>query len=529
MKSFTVLIFLLHFSVPLLGQVTYERLLQADREPGNWLTYSGSYDSHRYSRLDQIHRENIQELRLKWVFQMRTLEEVETTPLVVDGIMYLTEPPSNAHALDTRTGRTFWSYVRDLPDEIHTCCGRVNRGLAILGERLYLGTVDAHLVALDAKTGSVIWDVEVADHRTGHSITSAPLVVQDKVIVGIAGGEFGIRGFLDAYDAKSGKRVWRFQTIPGPGEPGHDTWEGDSWKTGGAPTWLTGSFDPELNLIYWGTGNPSPDFNGETREGDNLYSDSVIALDADTGQLKWYFQFTPHDVWDWDAAQIPVLLDAQFQGRLRKLILWPNRNAFYYVFDRETGELLLVRQFARQTWAEGIDSNGRPIVKPEALPSEEGVVVLPGIQGAINWFSPSYNPLTGLLYLPVRDVPTLVTTGDISFSPGDFFLGSRWQGLPDEPSWAVIRAMVPQTGEVKWEYSLHRDVWTGLLSTAGNVVFGGSIEGQFFALDTSTGKELWRINTGAQIIAAPVTYLSDGKQLVSIAAGNALFTFGLQD
>ena len=527
MKSLTLLIFVLNLSVSLWGQVTYERLLQADREPGNWLTYSGSYNSHRYSQLDQINRQSIQKLGLKWVFQMRTLHEVQSTPLVVDGIMYLTEPPSNAHALDTRTGRTFWSYTRDLPDEIHACCGQVNRGLAILGDRLYLGTVDAHLVALDAKTGSVIWDVEVADRRTGHSITLAPLVVKDKIIVGISGGEFGIRGFLDAYDAKSGKRVWRFHTVPGPGEPGHDTWEGDSWKTGGAPTWLTGSFDPELNLIYWGTGNPSPDFQGEDREGDNLYSDSVIALDADTGHLKWYFQFTPHDVFDWDAAQIPVLLDAEFQGSMRKLLLWPNRNAFYYVFDRETGELLLVKQFARQNWTEGIDPKGRPIVKPEALPTKEGVVVFPGIQGAINWFSTSYSPKTGLLYLPVRDVPTLVTTGDASYDPGDLFLGSRWQGIPDEPGRAVIRAMVPQTGETVWEYPLHRDVWTGLLSTAGNLVFGGSIEGQFFALDTATGKELWRINTGAQIIAAPISYLSDGQQLVSIASGNALFTFGL--
>ena len=396
MKNFAFILVLLNLAASALGQVTYQNLLEADREPGNWLTYSGGYNSQRHSRLEQINRDNVPELEMKWAFQMRTLEDVETTPLVVDGIMYLTEPPSNAHAVDTRTGRTFWSYTRELPNETHTCCGQVNRGLAMLGEKLYLGTVDAFLVALDAKTGSVLWEVEVADRLEGYSITVAPLVVKDKVIVGVSGGEFGIRGFLDAYDAETGKRVWRFYTVPAPGEPGHDSWEGDDWKTGGAPTWITGSFDPALNLIYWGTGNPSPDFNGELRPGDNLYTDCVIALDADTGQLKWYFQFTPHDVWDWDAAQIPVLVDAEFEGRMRKLMLWPNRNAFYYVLDRETGELLLVKQFARQNWAQGMDSRGRPIIKLEALPTEKGIIIWPGIQGAMNWFSPSYSPLTGL-------------------------------------------------------------------------------------------------------------------------------------
>ena len=527
MKNIAFVLVLLHLSVWAQGQVTYQSLLEADREPGNWLTYSGSYNSQRHSRLDEINRETVEELELKWAFQMKTLEDVESSPLVVDGIMYLTEPPSNAHALDTRTGRPFWSYVRDLPDEVHTCCGRVNRGMAMLGEKLYLGTVDAYLVALDAKTGSVLWEVEVADRRNGYSITVAPLVVKDKVIVGVSGGEFGIRGFLDAYDAETGKRVWRFYTIPAPGEPGNETWEGDAWKTGGAPTWITGSFDPALNLIYWGTGNPSPDFNGALRPGDNLYSDSVIALDADTGELKWYFQFTPHDVWDWDAAQIPILVDAEFEGRMRKLMLWPNRNAFYYVFDRETGELLLVKQFARQTWAQGMDSRGRPVIKPEAVPTEKGLVIWPGIQGAMNWFSPSYSPLTGLLYFPVRHVPTFISASDVDYDPGAMFLGSRWTGMPEDPSWASIQALVPQTGEVKWEYPLHRDVWTGLLSTAGHLVFGGSVEGQFFALDTATGKELWRAPLGGMVIAAPVTYLSDGRQRVSIAAGNTIFTFGL--
>ena len=278
---------------PLAGQVSYQRLLDADHEPGNWMTYSGSYYSHRFSSLNQIDRANVARLKLKWAFQMKTTEKVETSPLVVDGIMYLTQPPNDVWALDAETGRPFWNYRRSLPERIVVCCGQVNRGLAMLCDRLYMGTVDAHLVALDRKTGNLLWDVEVADYAKGYSVTAAPLAVRDKVIVGMAGGEYGVIGFLDAYDAVTGERVWRHITIPGPGEPGHESWAGDSWKTGGAPTWVTGSFDPKLNLIYWGTGNPAPDWNGDVRLGDNLFASCVIALDADTGKQKWYFQFTP--------------------------------------------------------------------------------------------------------------------------------------------------------------------------------------------------------------------------------------------
>ena len=526
MKLFHFMLFLLGCTWGLDAQVSYERLLRASQEPGNWFTYSGTYSSQRFSKLNLINRDTVHRLTLKWVLQMRTLENLETTPLVVDGVMYLTES-NNAFALDPRTGRTFWSYERILPERLNLCCGYINRGLAILGERLFMGTLDAHLVALDAKTGSVIWDVEVADYRAGYSITSAPLAVKDKIIVGISGGEYGIRGFLDAYDAKTGKRVWRFYTIPGPGEPGNDTWEGDSWKTGGAPTWLTGSFDPELNLVYWGTGNPGPVYSGEGRKGDNLYSDSVIALDADTGKLKWYFQFTPHDVHDWDAVQIPVLVDAQFRGRRRKLMFWANRNAFFYVLDRETGELLLVREFARQTWAEGIDARGRPIVKPNISPSKEGTLVYPSASGATNWWSPSYSPLTGLLYVPTWESAGIYFTADASYIPGNQFLGSIHQGVPDDPGWGAVRALVPQTGEIKWEYKLHHPPEAGILSTAGNLVFSGTQEGHFFAIDAFSGEELWRIMTGGKIIAAPITYLSDEKQLISIAAGSAIFTFEL--
>jgi alcohol dehydrogenase (cytochrome c) len=441
--------------------------------------------------------------------------------------MYLTQPPNDVFALDAESGRPYWTYRRSLPDRINVCCGQVNRGLAMAGDRLFMGTVDAHLVALDRKTGNLIWDVEVADYTKGYSVTAAPLAVKDKVIVGIAGGEYGIRGFLDAYAASTGKRLWRFYTIPGPGEPGHQTWSGGSWKTGGAPTWVTGSFDPEMNLIYWGTGNPGPDWNGEVRPGDNLYSSSVIALDADTGKLKWHFQFTPHDVHDWDAVQIPVLVDADFRGR-RRLMYWGNRNAFFYVLDRETGEFLMAKPFVTQTWAEQIDERGRPALKPNTNPSREGTVVSPGPEGGTNWYSPSYSPVTRLFYLSAWDFASKFYIGEAPFRPGTHFFGSVPVRLRDDPGSGAIKAIDPSTGDIRWQYKLYSMPQTGILSTAGNLVFGGVDEGQFFALDAESGKELWRANTGGMIAAGPISYLSKGKQLVSVAAGSAIFTFGLE-
>ncbi len=511
----------------LFGQVTYQRLLEADREPGNWMTYSGNYGGFRHSRLQQIHRGNVSGLKLKWAFQMKTTERVQATPLVVEGILYLTQPPNDAWALDAETGRPYWHYRRGLPERINTCCGQVNRGLAMLGDRLFMGTVDAHLVALDRKTGNLLWDVEVADYTKGYSLTAAPLVVKDKLIVGMAGGEYGVRGFLDAYDPATGKRLWRFHTIPGPGEPGHESWSGQSWETGGGPTWVTGSFDPKLNLVYWGTGNPAPDWNGDVRLGDNLYASSVIALDADTGKLKWYFQFTPHDMHDWDAVQIPVLVDAEFRGRQRKLMYWGNRNAFFYVLDRETGEFLMAKPFTAQTWAERIDEKGRPVRRPNTSPSREGAVVSPGPQGGTNWYSPSYSPVTKLFYLSVWEFASRFYIGDAPYQPGTLFFGSTTARLPDQPGRGSIRALDPSTGEIRWQYPLFSMPQTGLLSTGGNLVFGGTEEGQFFALDAVNGKELWRANTGGMIAAAPTSYLSQGKQLVSIAAGSAIFTFSL--
>jgi alcohol dehydrogenase (cytochrome c) len=513
---------------PLGSPVTSERLLKASEEPENWLMYSGQYNSQRYSRLTAIDKSNVDQLEVKWVKQLETLADVETTPLVVDGVMYLTQSPSNVIALDASTGSQFWTYEHTLPEKLSLCCGRQNRGVAILGETLFLGTLDAKLIALDAKTGAVQWETQSADAATGYSKTAAPLVIGDKVISGIAGGEYGIRGFLDAYDAKTGELAWRFYTIPGEGEPYNDTWEDDSWKTGGAPTWITGAYDPDLNLVYWGTGNPGPDWNGEAREGDNLYSDSVVALNADTGELKWHFQFTPHDVHDWDATQIPILIDIEFDGRPRKLLLFPNRNGFFYVLDRVTGEFLRGTAFAKQTWAERIDENGRPIRIPGMLPNEEGVLVYPSVNGAANWWSNTYSPRTELLYVVTYDGADTFFIGEDEYVPGEMFVGGAPERyVPLETYASMIRALEPRTGETRWEFPLQPKTQSGLLSTASDLVFGGSVDGYFYALDAVNGAELWRINVGGNVKAAPISYMVGTVQYVTIAAGNSILTFGL--
>ena len=538
MKTTPSLLLLILCASTARAQVTAERLLDAEKEPGNWLTYSGNYKSWRFSPLDRITRENVPQLKLKWVHQMRN-PQVETTPLVVDGVLYLTEPPNDVAALDAETGRVFWRYRRSLPTDLRSCCGKVNRGLAMQGETLFMGTLDAHLVALDARTGDVVWDVEVADYRQGYAITGAPLSVKKQIVTGIAGGEYGIRGFLDAYDADTGERKWRFYTVPAPGEHGNDTWEGDSWKTGGAPTWVTGSYDSELNLIVWGTGNPSPDWNGDSREGDNLYSDSAIALDADTGELKWHFQFVPHDVHDWDAVQVPVLVDGDWEGRPRRLVYWAHRGGFYYVLDRTTGQFLFGTPFAKVTWASGLDENGHPIRNPGIDPTEEGVALWPGVQGATNWYSPSYNPETGLFYLTAWENKGLYRKDDAEYNAGDLFLGGVPEmDLPEEPGYGAVRALDPKTGRKVWDFELVGKPWSGVLSTASKLVFAGSHEGYFYALDGESGKELWRVYLGgsdlgslggAAMSTSPITYLVNGRQHVSMASGHALFTFELAE
>jgi alcohol dehydrogenase (cytochrome c) len=520
------------------AQVTFDRLKNAASEPGSWLTYSGNYQGWRFSPLRQLDRRNVKDLRLAWVHQMRNAQ-VETTPLVVDGVMYLTEPPNDVAALDPETGRVFWRYRRSLPTDIRACCGRVNRGLAMYGDKLYLGTLDAHLLALDSRTGDIVWDVEVADYQHGYAITGAPLSIKDMILTGIAGGEYGIRGFLDAYDAATGERRWRFYTVPAPGESGNETWSGDSWKTGGAPTWVTGSYDPEANLVVWGTGNPAPDWNGDARLGDNLYSDAAIALDADTGALRWHFQFVPHDVHDWDAVQVPVLVDGDWNGERKKLVYWGNRNGFYYVLDRETGLFLFGTPYVKQTWAKGLDENGRPIRLPGIDPTEKGVVVWPSAIGATNWFSPSYNPETGLFYLAAWEGPGLYVKGEDEYRPGEPFYGGRQVAiLEDEPGHGVIRALDPKTGRKVWDLELVGKPMAGVLSTASRLVFAGSHEGYFYALDGDTGAELFRIylggdglggiGGGAAMYAAPITYEVKGRQYVAMSSGSALFTFALR-
>ena len=517
-------------AVPAFSPVTWERLLAADDEPRNWLMYNGTLDSKRFSRLDRIHLRNVHQLELKWAYQIPALDRAETTPLVVDGVMFVTEAPSNVVALDAATGRQFWRYEHELPEDLRICCGRNNRGVAILGETLYMSTLDAHLVAIDARTGNLVWNREVADHQAGYSKTAAPLIVRDQVVTGIAGGEYGIRGFLDSYDPETGEQEWRAWTIPGPDHPDNRTWSGDSWRTGGSPTWITGSYDPDLDLVYWGTGNPGPDWNGDVRLGDNLYADSALALDGETGELKWYFQFTPHDVHDWDAIQIPILGDIMYEGEMRKVMMWANRNAFYYTIDRETGEFLVGTPYAQQTWAEGLDENGRPIRVPNTAPTPEGVVVSPPIGGGTNWWSPAYSPRTGLFYVNAFDGEQEYFTREEEYVEGETYMGGGGNNvLPIDHYQSWIRAIDPATGNIRWEYPIAPRSTSGLLSTEGDLVFGGTVDGWFFALDALTGEELWHINVGSRVHSGPMAYAVDGRQYVAVAAGNVVFAFGLDD
>ena len=517
---------------PAPAQVTADRLVNASREPQQWLTYSGSYDGGRYTSLDQINRTNVQRLTLQWVFQTGVRGWHETTPLVIDGVMYFTAPDNHAYAVDVRTGRPLWHYQRNLPKDLSLCCGPQNRGLAALGDRVFMGTLDAHVVALDARTGRVRWDVAAADADKGYSFTGAPLAVKDKVIVGVAGGEYGIRGFIDAYDAESGRRAWRFYTIPGEGERGNETWKDDSWKRGGAPTWVTGSYDPQLNTLYWGTGNPGPQMYGANRLGDNLYSDSLVGLDPDTGALKWHFQFTPHDVHDWDSTHTPILFDDTITGRPRKLVAVANRNGFFYVLDRVTGSFLLGRPYTQVTWAKELDASGRPIVLPNTDPTPEGTRVCPSGTGGTNWHQPSYSPRTRLVYFFSKEqCDTFMADEKLEppHRPGRPYIGSAFFAPPGEHDEAAVRAVDPKTGAVRWEFREFSGAWAGVFSTAGGLVFSGDGQGNFIALDADTGRDLWHVPLGADVHSAAISYAVNGRQFVTIPAGGALFTFGLPE
>jgi alcohol dehydrogenase (cytochrome c) len=489
---------------------------------------------------------NVSRLELKWVVQNQVFGAWQSNPLVVDGIMYVTERPNDVMAVDAKTGRLFWVYRHTPSPDAKVCCGANNRGVAILGDTLYLGTLDARLVAIDARSGKALWNTEVGDVKSGYSITLAPLIVKDKVIVGVGGGEFGIRGYVVAYDARTGKEAWRFYTVPGPGEPGHDTWPGDSWKTGGASVWVTGSYDPALNLTYWGIGNPAPDWNPDQRKGDNLYSDSVVALDADTGKLRWHFQFTPNDGYDYDSTQVPILADIDFKGVPTKAMLWANRNGYFYVLDRVTGRFLLGAPFVKVNWASGLDEKGRPIQTPQP----PGSPTWPGNQGGTNWYPPAFSPRTGLFYVSAwEDYATIYRKETATYEPGKPFYGGGFTVLAPNPAaptpgigrkgpinnWTsevgrgAVMAMDPQTGQVKWKFEQFDVTDGGMLTTATDLLFTGGREGYFMALDARTGALLWKLNLGGQIVMAPVTFQVDGKQYVSVISGHTLMTFGLRD
>jgi len=526
--------------------VTPERIVRSAGEPQNWLTYSGTYASQRYTTLRQITRANVRDLEQRWVLQGQVLGAWQSSPLVVDGRMYLTQRPNDVLALDAETGRVFWQYRYNNSADQRVCCGANNRGLAIHGDTLFMGTLDAHLIAIDARNGQPLWNTTVADSKLAYSVTMAPLVIKDLVIVGVGGGEYGIRGFIAAYDVRTGKEVWRFNTIPAPGEPGSETWQGDDWEHGGASVWVTGSYDPELNLTYWGVGNPGPDWNPDQRPGDNLYSDSVVALDADTGELKWHFQFTPNDAYDYDAVQIPVLVDTDWRGRPRKLMLWANRNGFFYVLDRITGEFLQGTPFVKVNWASGLDARGRPIQTPQP----PGSPTWPGNQGGTNWYSPSYSPRTGLFYLSAWvDYASYFRREQQEFELGRNYAGGGHRvvtPVPDSPGVAIGRrtpinnwtdavahgeviALDPMTGQQRWSFRQYDVTDSGIMTTATDLLFTGGREGYFHALDARTGELLWKASLGGQIVNAPVSYEIDGKQFIATISGNNFVVFALRE
>ena len=511
--------------------VTYDEIVHAASHPEDWLTYGGNYASQRFSELKQVNTENVASLKMQWVYQLRRQGIFESSPIVVDGMMYVTEPPTTVTALDVRTGKPVWRWTADLPKNLLTIgLFPTNRGVAILGDTVYVATIDAHLVALDAKTGGMRWSVEIGNNKEAVAITQAPLAIDGKIVVGMGGGEGGLRGYIDAYDARDGKRLWRLYTIPTAGEPGVETWEGDSYKYGGATTWNTGAYDPETNTLFWGTGNPAPDWNGDMRKGDNLYSCSLLAIDADTGKMKWYFQFSPHETHDWDASEPPILFDATIDGKPRKIVAQANRNTFYYVIDRITGQFITGRAYAKETWAKGLDAKGRPIEVPDTEPSSKGTLVYPSITGSVNWTSSSYSPLTQLVYVDTREQGAYYFKGHPQMDPAnplDIGGGGGQKLVSGDQAYSAIRALESTTGKIKWEFKMVGDSWTGTLATAGNLVFCADAGGNFFALNAESGKALWNVQLGNSVRANPITYSVDGKQYVEAAAGNSIFIFSL--
>ena len=507
------------------AQVTDKKLLEANA--ANWLHYNGSYDSRRHSPLKQVNVSNVDGLVPKWIFHVPGARNLQTVPIVVDGVMYVTQP-NEVYALDASTGRQIWEYHR-----VPARQKGPNRGVAVGGDKVYFTTPDAHLIALNAASGNVIWETKIAEASDGYWSPAAPMVVKGKVIAGIAPGDHGLNGFLDAYDAETGERLWRFQSIPKPGGAGAETWAGDSWKHAGGNTWLTGSYDAELNLLYWGIGNPAPDFNGDVRKGDNLYTECVVALDLNTGKMKWYFQFTPHDVMDWDAVEIPVLVDAPYQGKMRKLMAHADRNGFYYLLDRVTGEFLTGAPFVHQlNWASGLTAKGRPILVPGIEPSLKGTKVCPAASGAANWQSPAFSPDSGLFYVVAQEGCGFANKATETFRPGGFQYRATGDVNMKDESWKLyVRALELTTGKLRWESERigNTSLGGGLLSTAGGLLFSGEANGQFVALDAKSGKSVWHFYTGQPISSQPITYTVNGKQRLALATASDVISFGLHE
>lgn len=518
--------------LPPAGEVTVQMLATAASDLDDWLLPSGSYSAQRFSADTQINTANVSQLRVQWIHQFGTSDAIiESIPIIVGPRLYVTLPQGTVMALDAGTGRQLWEYTRPAPADVRLCCVTANRGVAVSGTRVYVGTLDAHLLALDATTGALLWDRTVASYRDGYSITSAPLPVGKLIVTGIAGGDFPTRGFISAYDATTGEPVWRTYTIPGPGEPGHDTWGGDSWRIGGATTWGIGSYDPQLGLLYWGTGNPAPDYNAASRPGDNLYSNSLLALDAATGRIVWHFQYTPADDHDWDSTQTPSLIDLMKGDTGQRLLAVANRNGFFYVLDRANGRFVRGTQFVKQTWAQGLLPSGRPARLPNTSPTPRGVYLYPSTTGATNWWMSAYSPLTGYLYVDVLERGGLYFSTESPPSParGKLYAGSGGRYVPGDFYYTAVRAIDPATGSVRWDH--HNSGYNdsprgGLLATAGGVVFGSDTS-TLFALNASNGTVLWSFDTGGQISAPPVSYRVAGRQYVSVASGELLMTFAL--
>jgi alcohol dehydrogenase (cytochrome c) len=518
------------------GGVTHDRLLNAESEPHNWLMYWGDYRSTHFTRLSQITAASVSRLRTAWTYPMAGDAVLEATPIVVDDVMYVTQPGVVA-ALDARTGRRIWSFTRPQKSRSPFEINPFNRGAAVAGHRLFVGTLDAALVAIDMRTGLPLWETQVADTMLGYSLTSAPLVVKDKVLVGITGGEFGARGFLDAYDVATGRRLWRWYSVPGPGEPGHESWKGDSWQRGGSPMWLTGSYDAEQNLVFWTVGNPAPQIDRSARgELDNLFSDSVVAIDPDTGRLKWHFQFTPNDGHDWDSCQAVILVDRVWRGRNRKLLLHADRNGFFYVLDRTNGQFLAATPFVYQNWNTGFDAMGRPIPAAGSNSTPQGsFFVYPSLIGGTNFQAPSYDPLIGTFFLEYNEAGQNYISAPPDFHEGRQYIGSDTSGgrrvgpKPGEPApSAGIKALDPESGRTIWDFKIFRGSLTnGVLATAGGVLFASISDGNIVALDSRSGRHLWHFQTSGRNAASPMSYAVNGQQFVALAAGNVVYAFAL--